>query len=413
MSDVEQKPVHKVALGIEYDGSKYYGWQRQNEVRSVQEKLEKALSQVANEPINVLCAGRTDAGVHGTGQVVHFETTAVRKDAAWTLGVNANLPGDIAVRWVKAVPDDFHARFSATARRYRYVIYNQRLRPAVLSQGVTHFYEPLDAERMHRAAQCLIGENDFTSFRAVQCQSRTPWRNVMHINVSRFGAYVVVDIKAVIRFLIDFILHIDVHLAELVAQYGVWVYAILFLILFCETGLVVTPFLPGDSLLFVAGALSALPGNDLNVHIMVVLMVIAAIVGDAVNYTIGRVFGERLFSNPDSKIFRRSYLDKTHAFYERHGGKTIILARFVPIVRTFAPFVAGMGHMSYRHFAAYNVIGALLWVLLFTYAGYLFGDLPVVQENLKLLIVAIIVLSVLPGVIEIIRHKRAAAKQAK
>ncbi|KAF1852935.1 hypothetical protein Lal_00009113 [Lupinus albus] len=217
----------------------------------------------------------------------------------------------------------------------------------------------------------------------------------------------------VIRFLIDFILHIDVHLAELVAQYGVWVYAILFLILFCETGLVVTPFLPGDSLLFVAGALSALPTNDLNVHLMVVLMVIAAIVGDAVNYTIGRVFGERLFSNPDSKIFRRSYLDKTHAFYERHGGKTIILARFVPIVRTFAPFVAGMGHMSYRHFAMYNVVGALLWVLLFTYAGYLFGDLPVVQENLKLLIVAIIVLSVLPGVIEIIRHKRAAAKQAK
>jgi len=189
----------------------------------------------------------------------------------------------------------------------------------------------------------------------------------------------------VIRFLIDFILHIDVHLAELVAQYGVWVYAILFLILFCETGLVVTPFLPGDSLLFVAGALSALPTNDLNVHLMVVLMIIAAIVGDAVNYTIGRVFGERLFSNPDSKIFRRSYLDKTHAFYERHGGKTIILARFVPIVRTFAPFVAGMGHMSYRHFAMYNVVGALLWVLLFTYAGYLFGDLPVVQENLKLL----------------------------
>ena len=152
MSDVEQKPVHRIALGIEYDGSKYYGWQRQNEVRSVQEKLEKALSQVANEPISVFCAGRTDAGVHGTGQVVHFDTTAVRKDAAWTLGVNANLPGDIAVRWVKAVPDDFHARFSATARRYRYVIYNQRLRPAVLSQGVTHFYEPLDAERFVRCS---------------------------------------------------------------------------------------------------------------------------------------------------------------------------------------------------------------------------------------------------------------------
>ncbi|ELM3723551.1 DedA family protein [Edwardsiella piscicida] len=213
-----------------------------------------------------------------------------------------------------------------------------------------------------------------------------------------------------LQWIVDFILHIDVHLAQLVAQYGVWIYGILFLILFCETGLVVTPFLPGDSLLFVAGALASLPSNDLSVHLMVLLMVIAAIVGDALNYTIGRLFGERLFSNPHSRVFRRSYLDKTHAFYERHGGKTIILARFVPIVRTFAPFVAGMGHMSYRHFAAYNVIGALLWVLLFTYAGYLFGNVPVVQENLKLLIVAIIVVSILPGVIEIWRHRRQARR---
>ncbi|WP_455864667.1 DedA family protein [Pantoea agglomerans] len=214
-----------------------------------------------------------------------------------------------------------------------------------------------------------------------------------------------------IRFVVDFILHIDVHLAELVAQYGMWVYAILFLILFCETGLVVTPFLPGDSLLFVAGALAALQTNDLNIHVMVALMAVAAIVGDAVNYTIGRLFGDKLFSNPNSKIFRRSHLDKTHQFYERHGGKTIILARFVPIVRTFAPFVAGMGKMSYRHFALYNISGGLLWVLLFSYAGYLFGDLPVVQENLKLLIVAIIVLSILPGVIEVWRHRRAAKQQ--
>lgn len=214
-----------------------------------------------------------------------------------------------------------------------------------------------------------------------------------------------------IRFVIDFILHIDVHLAELVAQYGLWIYAILFLILFCETGLVVTPFLPGDSLLFVAGALAALPTNDLDVHTMVALMVVAAILGDAVNYTIGRLFGEKLFSNPGSKIFRRSYLDKTHAFYERHGGKTIILARFVPIVRTFAPFVAGMGKMSWRHFSLYNVSGGLLWVLLFTYAGYWFGNMPAVQENLKLLIVAIILLSILPGVIEVWRHRRAARKQ--
>ncbi|MDL4913742.1 MAG: DedA family protein [Enterobacterales bacterium endosymbiont of Blomia tropicalis] len=211
-----------------------------------------------------------------------------------------------------------------------------------------------------------------------------------------------------IHFVVDFILHIDVHLAELVAQYGIWIYAILFLILFCETGLVLTPFLPGDSLLFVAGALAALPGNDLNVHLLVALLVVAAVLGDAANYTIGRLFGERLFSNPNSKIFRRRYLDKTHAFYARHGGKTIILARFVPIVRTFAPFVAGMGHMSYRHFALFNVTGALAWVLLFSYAGYLFGDLPVVQENLKLLIVGIIVVSILPGVIEIWRHRHQA-----
>lgn len=213
-----------------------------------------------------------------------------------------------------------------------------------------------------------------------------------------------------ITFIIDFILHIDVHLAELVAEYGTWVYGILFLILFCETGLVVTPFLPGDSLLFVAGAISALASNDLNIHLMVVLMIMAAIIGDALNYTIGRIFGEKLFSNPESKIFRRSYLDKTHTFYEKHGGKAIILARFVPIVRTFAPFVAGMGKMSYRHFAFYNVTGALLWVISFTYAGYLFGDLPVVQQNLKLLIVGIIFVSILPGVIEIIRHRRAATK---
>ncbi|QBH96021.1 DedA family protein [Limnobaculum zhutongyuii] len=213
-----------------------------------------------------------------------------------------------------------------------------------------------------------------------------------------------------ITYLIDFILHIDVHLAQIFENYGMWVYGILFLILFCETGLVVTPFLPGDSLLFVAGALSALPGNDINVHAMVALMITAAILGDAVNYTIGKLFGEQLFRNPDSKIFRRSYLVKTHEFYERHGGKTIILARFVPIVRTFAPFVAGMGHMSYRHFAAYNIIGAVVWVVLFTYAGYIFGDLKIVQDNLKLLIVAIIIISVMPGVIEVIRHRRAAAK---
>ena len=213
-----------------------------------------------------------------------------------------------------------------------------------------------------------------------------------------------------IHFIVDFILHIDIHLAQLVAQYGIWIYAILFLILFCETGLVVTPFLPGDSLLFVAGALSALPTNGLDIHLLALLMAVAAVLGDAVNYTIGRLFGEKLFSRPDSRIFRRSYLDKTHQFYARHGGKTIILARFVPIVRTFAPFVAGMGHMTYRQFALFNITGGVLWVGLFSYAGYLFGDLPVVQANLNLLIVAIIVLSVLPGMIEVWRQRRAAGR---
>lgn len=209
-----------------------------------------------------------------------------------------------------------------------------------------------------------------------------------------------------IHFIIDFILHIDVHLAQLVANYGLWIYAILFVIIFCETGLVVTPFLPGDSLLFVGGALAALPSNDLNIHLLLAVIVVAAILGDAVNYSIGRLFGEKLFSDPQSKIFRRSYLEKTYGFYDKHGGKTIILARFIPIVRTFAPFVAGMGKMSYRRFGLFNIAGALAWVLLFGYAGYLFGDLPVVQKNLNLLIVAIIVVSVLPGLIEFWRQRR-------
>ncbi|AKA37809.1 tRNA pseudouridine(38-40) synthase TruA [Yersinia ruckeri] len=202
MSELELSPSPveatglKIALGIEYNGSRYYGWQRQLEVRSVQACLEAALTRVANAPIVVQCAGRTDTGVHATGQVVHFVTSAQRKDAAWTMGVNTHLPPDIAVRWVKTVSEDFHARFSATARRYRYVIYNHRYRPAILAQGVTHCYMPLDAEKMERAAQALLGENDFTSFRAMQCQSRTPWRNVKHVKVTRQGAYIVVDIKA-------------------------------------------------------------------------------------------------------------------------------------------------------------------------------------------------------------------------
>lgn len=186
----------RIALGIEYDGANYFGWQRQRDVISVQEKLEDALSIVANHPVSVQCAGRTDSGVHGTGQVVHFDTDATRKIAAWTMGVNANLPKDIAVRWAKPVDDEFNARFSATARRYRYIIFNNPLRPAILGHGVSHYHDPLDVEKMHEAGQYLLGENDFTSFRATHCQSRSPWRNLMHLKVSRHGDFVVIDVKA-------------------------------------------------------------------------------------------------------------------------------------------------------------------------------------------------------------------------
>jgi len=212
----------------------------------------------------------------------------------------------------------------------------------------------------------------------------------------------------VIGTVIDFILHIDQHLTALSAQYGMWIYAILFLIIFCETGLVATPFLPGDSLLFAAGGIAAVGG--MNIHIMVLILLVAAILGDAVNFMIGKYFGAKLFSNPDSKIFRRAYLEKTHAFYEKHGGKTIIIARFVPIVRTFAPFVAGMGDMHYGRFIRYNIIGALAWVLLFSYLGYFFANIPLVKNKLGLVLGAIIVISILPAVIEIVRAKYAAKK---
>ncbi len=208
------------------------------------------------------------------------------------------------------------------------------------------------------------------------------------------------------EFIIDFILNIDKHMVELVNDYHTWTYAILFVVIFCETGLVVTPFLPGDSLLFVTGAISALPGSPLNVHLLFLILIVAAILGDSCNYMIGRFAGEKLFSNPNSKIFKRKYLEQTHEFYAKYGGKTIIIARFVPIVRTFAPFVAGMGRMNYTYFMTYNVVGGLLWVASFCYAGYFFGDMPFVQQNLKLLIVAIIFISVLPAVIEVIKEKR-------
>ena len=195
----------------------------------------------------------------------------------------------------------------------------------------------------------------------------------------------------------QFLAHLDAHLANLAQNYGSWVYVILFVIIFAETGLVVTPFLPGDSLLFVAGAVAAVGTMDVNK--LVILLIIAAILGDYVNFQIGKYFGKRYFIDRQSRFIKREYLDKTHAFFERHGGKTIIIARFLPIMRTYAPFVAGIGRMGNWRFAMFNVVGAVLWVAGLTYAGYLFGNFPIIKNNLTLVIVAIIVLSLLPGVV--------------
>ncbi|MDR2913632.1 MAG: DedA family protein [Tannerella sp.] len=189
----------------------------------------------------------------------------------------------------------------------------------------------------------------------------------------------------------------------LVSEYGLWVYAILFLIIFCETGLVVTPFLPGDSLLFLAGAIAIRPDNDLQVYWLIILLIIAAIIGDATNYTIGRFFGKQLFGNKNSKIFKQKYLDQTNNFYEKHGGKTIILARFVPIVRTFAPFVAGIGKMNYTHFFSFNIIGGISWVTAFCLLGVFIGRLEWVEKNLDLVVILIIFISILPAITETIK----------
>ena len=201
--------------------------------------------------------------------------------------------------------------------------------------------------------------------------------------------------------LLDYVLHLNTHLDALVLQYGMWVYAILFLIVFCETGLVVTPFLPGDSLLFAVGALAA--GGKLDIWLAMFTLLIAAIIGDKVNYGIGRFAGRQL-AEKFPRLIKKKHLDRTHAFYERYGGKTIIIARFVPIVRTFAPFVAGFGTMTYPRFMAFNVVGALLWVGLIVPAGYLFGNLPVVKNNFGLVVLGIIVVSMLPMVFEIVRE---------
>jgi membrane-associated protein len=202
--------------------------------------------------------------------------------------------------------------------------------------------------------------------------------------------------------LIDFILHIDVHLVQIIDMFGIWSYLVIFAIIFAETGFVFTPFLPGDSLLFAVGALAAL--GSFNLFVMLVLLIVAAFLGDTTNYWIGHFFGDRIIENKRIPI-KRAYIDQTHAFFQKHGGKTIVLARFVPIVRTFAPFVAGIGKMSYSRFISFNIVGGVLWVAIFTLAGYFFGNIPVVKHNFSLVIMAIIGISVVPMVVASLRER--------
>ncbi len=205
-----------------------------------------------------------------------------------------------------------------------------------------------------------------------------------------------------IREVIDFALHLDVHLHEIVSQYGMWTYAILFTVIFCETGLVVTPFLPGDSLLFAAGALAALGAIDL--WMLLVILSIAAVGGDTVNYSIGHYLGPKVFHAEQSKLLNREYLERTHRFYEKHGGKTIVIARFLPIIRTFAPFVAGIGSMTYGRFIAYNVFGGIGWVAVFLFGGYYFGSIPFVKNNFSIVILVLILIPGIPALVEFTRH---------
>ncbi len=203
---------------------------------------------------------------------------------------------------------------------------------------------------------------------------------------------------------IGIFLHLDKHLNIVIQNYGVWTYLIIFVIVFCETGLVITPLLPGDSLLFAAGSFAGMGMMD--IRLLFLLLCGAAILGDSVNYYIGRRMGPKVFQNNNSRIFKKEYLDKTHRFYEKYGGKTIILARFIPIVRTFAPFVAGVGTMSYSRFALFNITGGIAWVAIFVFGGYYFGGLPIVKQNFSVVILAIIFISILPGIVEFIRHRR-------
>ncbi|MFA7399190.1 MAG: DedA family protein [Sideroxydans sp.] len=207
---------------------------------------------------------------------------------------------------------------------------------------------------------------------------------------------------------LDIVLHLDAHLLALVQEYGVWVYAILFVIIFAETGLVVAPFLPGDSLLFVTGALCGM--GSLELQILMPLLIVAAFSGDNTNYWIGRLLGLRLLNHASQKLIKHEHLEKTHLFFDKHGGKTIIFARFLPVIRTFAPFVAGIGTMNYRSFVMFSAIGSVAWVGSLTIAGYFFGNIPIIKNNLTLMILAIIVVSFIPAILEFIKHRKQAAK---
>ena len=213
-----------------------------------------------------------------------------------------------------------------------------------------------------------------------------------------------------LKYLIDLFLHLDQHLDVLIRDYGLWTYLVLFLVIFCETGLVVTPLLPGDSLLFAAGTLAARPESPLGVGLLFLLLATAAVLGDTVNYWLGAFIGPKIFRKEKVRFLNREYLDRTHQFYEHYGGKTIIIARFIPIIRTFAPFVAGMGRMTYWRFLVYNVVGGIGWVAICLFAGFWFGNIEVVQKRFSLVIIAIVFISLLPGVIEYLRHRLRSSK---
>jgi membrane-associated protein len=212
------------------------------------------------------------------------------------------------------------------------------------------------------------------------------------------------ELLETIKELFDLFLHLDKHLNEIILNYGAFTYLILFLIIFCETGLVITPFLPGDSLLFAAGTFAA--RGSLDVSLLFFILCAAAVLGDSVNYMLGKYIGPKVFEGEKIKFLKKEHLDRTHAFYEKHGGVTIIIARFIPIIRTFAPFVAGIGSMTYFKFISYNIIGGIAWVALFVFGGYFFGNLPFVKNNFSIVIIAIIIISVMPGVIEFLRHRK-------